>query len=49
MSLAVAGLVAGGGPTIVRGAECVTKSFPEFFDQLGQLAGSPTVKTVDKA
>ena len=49
MSLAVAGLVAEGGPTIVRGAECVTKSFPEFFEQLRQLAGSPTVKTVDNA
>ena len=49
MSLAVAGLIAQGGPTIVRGAECVAKSFPEFFDQLAQVAGSPTVKTVDKA
>ncbi|MDP3704202.1 MAG: 3-phosphoshikimate 1-carboxyvinyltransferase [Candidatus Omnitrophota bacterium] len=49
MSLAVAGLIAEGGVTIVRQAECVTKSFPEFFNQLAQLAGSPTVKTVDKA
>lgn len=48
MSLAVAGLVAMGGATTIRGAECVTKSFPEFFDQLEQLAGSSTVKTVDK-
>ncbi|MBI4342900.1 MAG: 3-phosphoshikimate 1-carboxyvinyltransferase [Candidatus Omnitrophica bacterium] len=47
MSLAVAGLVARGRTTI-RGAECVAKSFPEFFDLLGRLAGSPTVKTVDK-
>ena len=47
MSLAVAGLVAE-GTTTVRGAECVSKSFPEFFDQLRLLAGSSTVKTVDK-
>jgi 3-phosphoshikimate 1-carboxyvinyltransferase len=49
MSLAVAGLMAQGGPSIVRGAECVAKSFPEFFILLAQMAGSPTVKTVDKA
>ena len=49
MSLAVAALAAEGGPTIVRGAECVAKSFPEFFEQLSQLAGPPTVKTVDNA
>lgn len=48
MSLAVAGLAAQ-GTTTVRGAECVAKSFPEFFDCLRLLAGSPTVKTVDKA
>ena len=47
MSLAVAGLVAQ-GRTMVRGGECVAKSFPEFFDQLRDLAGSSTVKTVDK-
>lgn len=47
MSLAIAGLVAE-GTTTVRGAECVAKSFPEFFDQLRLLAGSSTVKTVDK-
>ena len=47
MSLAVAGLVAE-GLTTIRGAECVAKSFPEFFAQLGQLTGSSTVKTVDK-
>jgi 3-phosphoshikimate 1-carboxyvinyltransferase len=48
MSLAVAGLLAE-GETVIRGAECVAKSFPEFFDALRSLAGSPTVKTVDKA
>ncbi len=40
MSLAVAGLVAQ-GTTTVKGAECVAKSFPEFFDQLRRLVGSP--------
>jgi 3-phosphoshikimate 1-carboxyvinyltransferase len=49
MSLAVAGLAAQGSPTTIRGADCVAKSYPEFFAQLGQLAGSSTVKTVDKA
>ena len=48
MSLAVAGLAAQ-GTTTVRGADCVAKSFPEFFDCLRRLAGSSTVKTVDKA
>lgn len=49
MSLAVAGLVAQ-GTTQVKGAGCVTKSFPDFFDRLQPLAGGPsTVKTVDKA
>ncbi len=47
MSLAVAGLLAS-GKTIVRGAECVAKSFPDFFELLGSLAGSTTVKTIDK-
>ena len=36
MSLAVAALVADGATTI-RGAECVAKSFPSFFDQLRLL------------
>ena len=48
MSLAVAGLLAR-GTTVVRGAECVAKSFPDFFDRLRLLTPSPTVKTVDKA
>ncbi len=47
MSLAVAGLLAD-GTTTIRGAECVGKSFPEFFERLRLAAGSPTVKTVDK-
>ena len=47
MSLAVAGLIAE-GITSVRGIECVNKSFPEFFDQLRLVAGSATVKSVDK-
>lgn len=46
MSLAIAALAAR-GPTTVQGAECVAKSFPEFFDQLAGLTGSPTVKSVD--
>ena len=40
MSLAVASLAAG-APVTIRGAECVAKSFPEFFDQLRLLTGSP--------
>jgi 3-phosphoshikimate 1-carboxyvinyltransferase len=48
MSLTVAGLVAE-GTTVVREAACIAKSFPEFFDLLRELAGSTTVKTVDKA
>lgn len=36
MSLAVAGLVAD-GQTTIRGAECVRKSFGEFFDVLASL------------
>ncbi len=48
MSLAVAALVAQGSSTIL-GADCVSKSFPGFFDQLRRLTGSTTVKTVDKA
>lgn len=47
MSLAVAGLCAADSTT-VRGAECVAKSYPEFFDHLRFVAGSSTVKTVDK-
>lgn len=47
MSLAVAGLRAK-GETLIRGAECVVKSFPEFFTLLRDVAGSSTVKTVDK-
>jgi len=46
MSLAVAGLMAQ-GTTTIQGAECVSKSFPEFFDQLRAVTGSTTVKTVD--
>lgn len=48
MSLAVAALTAD-GETTIRGAECVAKSFPDFFVRLAAAAGSPTVKTVDKA
>jgi 3-phosphoshikimate 1-carboxyvinyltransferase len=48
MSLAVAGLVAEGS-TQIRGAECVAKSYPEFFDHLRRLVGSSTVKSIDKA
>jgi len=48
MSLTVAGLAAGTRQTTVHGTDCVSKSFPEFFDVLRQIGGSPTVKTVDK-
>ncbi len=48
MSLAIAGLVAK-GTTTIRGAQCVAKSFPEFFGLLAGVAGSSTVKTVDSA
>jgi 3-phosphoshikimate 1-carboxyvinyltransferase len=37
MALAVAGLIAGGGPTDIDGAECVDISYPGFFDQLEAL------------
>jgi len=47
MSLSVAGLIAQ-GTTTVRGAECVAKSFPEFYDLLRSVSDSSTVKTVDK-
>jgi len=49
MSLAVAGLIAAGEATTVRQADCVAKSFPEFFEHLRRVCGPPTVKTVDKA
>ena len=39
MSLAVAALLAGDGPSVVRGAEAVAKSYPEFFDHLQAVAG----------
>ncbi len=47
MSLAVAALAAQ-GQTVIRGAECVAKSFPDFFERLRGVTGSSTVKTVDK-
>ncbi len=37
MALAVAGLIATGGPTDIDGAECVDISYPGFFDQLEAL------------
>ncbi|MBI4598352.1 MAG: 3-phosphoshikimate 1-carboxyvinyltransferase [Candidatus Omnitrophica bacterium] len=42
MSLAVAGLAAS-GVTTIRGAECVAKSFPEFFEYLQQITPPETV------
>jgi 3-phosphoshikimate 1-carboxyvinyltransferase len=48
MSLAVAGLLAE-GTTVVQGAACVSKSFPDFFDRLRSVAGSSTGKTVDNS
>ena len=43
MSLAVAGLMAQ-GQTRIRGAECVAKSFGEFFGVLATVAGSSAVR-----
>lgn len=43
MSLAIAGLLAQGETTIHQ-ADCVGKSFPEFFDQLRVLAGPEAVR-----
>jgi len=37
MALAVAGLIAEGGPTDIDGAECVDISYPGFFEQLEAL------------
>lgn len=48
MSLAIAGLFAQ-GTTTIRGAECVAKSFPGFFQRLREVTGPSTVKTVDSA
>ena len=48
MSLAVAGLIAQ-GTTTIRAAECIAKSFPEFFDCLRAVAGSSTVQTIPSA
>lgn len=45
MALAVAGLVAEGA-TRIAGAECIEKSFGEFFEVLGTLAGAASVRTV---
>lgn len=45
MSLAVAGLIAS-GQTRIRGAECVSKSFTNFFDVLGSLVGPSRVRAV---
>src|SRR3989338_5072699 len=42
MSLAIAGLLAS-GQTRIRGAECVGKSFPNFFEVLASLAGPSRV------
>jgi 3-phosphoshikimate 1-carboxyvinyltransferase len=43
MSLALAGLAAE-GETTIRGAECVGKSFGEFFDVLASVAGPDAVR-----
>jgi 5-enolpyruvylshikimate-3-phosphate synthase len=39
MSFAVAGLVCEG--IEIRGASCVSKSYPCFFDDLARLGGRP--------
>ena len=43
MALAVAGLLAE-GTTRIAGAECVAKSYPDFFDVLARLAGSGVIE-----
>ncbi|MEJ5292162.1 MAG: 3-phosphoshikimate 1-carboxyvinyltransferase [Candidatus Methanosuratincola sp.] len=43
MAAAVAGLVAG-GETVIRGAECVSKSYPSFFSDLKRLGAEVEVK-----
>ena len=40
MSLAVAALAAGGGDTLIEGAECASVSFPEFFAVLDRAVGA---------
>lgn len=45
MSLAVAGLIAE-GRTRIRGAECVSKSLPNFFELLASIADPRCVTTV---
>ncbi|MBI2174908.1 MAG: 3-phosphoshikimate 1-carboxyvinyltransferase, partial [Candidatus Omnitrophica bacterium] len=47
MSLAVAALLAE-GETLIQSAECVSKSFPDFFERLAQVCGSDAVRKVDK-
>ena len=42
MMAAVCGATAT-GPTTIRGAECIAKSYPSFFDDFRQLGGSVTV------
>ena len=46
MSLAIAGLLAE-GETRIRHAECVAKSFPDFFECLASVTGGSSVKTID--
>lgn len=45
MALAVAGLMAEGA-TRIAGADCVAKSYPDFFEVLGRLAGPGAVTCV---
>jgi 3-phosphoshikimate 1-carboxyvinyltransferase len=40
MSFALVGLVAEG--VVIRDAECVSKSFPDYFQALHELTGGPT-------
>ena len=46
MSLAIAGLLAE-GETRIHHAECVAKSFPDFFECLASVTGGSSVKTID--
>jgi len=48
MSLAIAGLLAE-GETRIRHAECVAKSFPDFFECLASVTGGSSIKTIDSA
>jgi len=47
MALGIAGLLAE-GETVVGGAEAAVISYPTFWDELGQLAGTPRMQTGER-